>query len=159
VSNARGRANHKLYLGRILLGAWQEALAREELPQKILSQAYLPAIKGHLVEAYGWFLLAISAPDDLPAYPPGSCADLPATAEGIAVPGELRELQQLESSGWLGQLLACGEQDFTANSAPVSLGGLLSTSQSDTPGPEQFDAWARQLEDLMDRMGDSLDEY
>ena len=151
--SSRGRANHSLYLGRILLAAWHREAAGESVPAATLSQAYLPAVRAHFADAYGWFLLEITRPEPLPARPPHRCAELPGIARGKALPGEAREFEQLEQSGWLAQMLdeTC-EQRVSASPDNLATGpGCL--------GPEDAAAWAEALQALFDRMGDSLDEY
>ena len=153
MSSARGQANHALYLAKILLAAWQRDLATESVAAVTLTQAYLPAVRSHLVRSYGWFLLEISRPGGLPEQPPGSLAELPEIADGKAAPGEILEFQRLEATGWIGDMLS-GE--------PTAMGkasaGNLAMSAPAT-GPEQAEQWALQLQALFDRMGDSLDEY
>ena len=156
MSSARARANHSLYLARILIRAWEAAEAEQALPQSVLAQAYAPGCQSHLVNAYGWFLLAIGSPDSLPESPPASVEQLPPTPPGKAVPGELREFAQLEQAGWLADLLApllpsagATTRDPRNLAAPATAG----------PSPEAFSTWADALAALFDRMGDSLDEY
>ena len=157
MSSARARANHSLYLARILIRAWVTAEAEQALPQSLLAQAYAPGCQSHLVNAYGWFLLAIGSPDNLPETPPASVDDLPPVPPGKALPGELREFSQLEEGGWLAELLAplspvtgaVRARDPRNLAAPAAAG----------PAPVSFSGWADELASLFDRMGDSLDEY
>lgn len=153
MSSARGQANQALYLARILLQAWRSDLAAEVVASKTLASAYLPAIRAHLANAYGWFLLEIARPGALPSSPPQSVAELPEIVEGKAVAGELREFQHLEQVGWIGDMLA-------ADTAPeqVSSPTNLAVSAIES-GPEQVETWANLLQQVFDRMGDSLDEY
>ena len=154
MGSARGQANHCLYLGRILINSWRRELAEESLPASVLAQAYLPAIRAHLGDAYGWFLLEITRPGSLPMEPPRSCAELPEIAEGKALPGEIREFQRLESSGWIAEMLGLE----TAAPAGVSSVGNLAVSGS-VAEPAEAQRWAGLLQGLFDRMADSLDEY
>jgi hypothetical protein len=119
-----------------------------------LGQAFDPAVRGHLVAAYGWFLLEITRPDPAPALPPRSCAELSAPAEGRVYPGEIREFQRMEAEGWLGDLLGQRGRPAERGRQPGNL-----AVQDAEPGPEDFEAWAGTLQALFDRMGDSLDEY
>ncbi|QFU76151.1 hypothetical protein EY643_11025 [Halioglobus maricola] len=153
MSSARGRANQSLYLARILLQAWRGDLAAETVAGKTLASAYLPATRAHLANAYGWFLLEIARPGALPSSPPQSLAELPEIAEGKAIAGELREFQHLEQDGWIGEMLAADTMPVQALS-PNNL--AVSAVES---GPEQVETWANLLQQLFDRMGDSLDEY
>ena len=153
MSSARGRANHALYLARILLAAWRRDLDAESVAAVTLTSAYLPGVRQHLVDAYGWFLLEITRPGALPEKPPRSLSDLPEVAEGKALPGEIREFQQLEQGGWIGEMLSSD----SVTPAPSSASSLAVAAP--LSGPEQASLWADQLQSLFDRMGDSLDEY
>ena len=155
MSAARGRANQSLYLARILLDAWGEALGRQELPAGVISQAYLPAVKLHLGQAYGWFLLAIVQADRLPGGPPARSDELPPVPEGKVVPGEIRELSQLESGGWLADMLASDQP--VAAAEPGRRDNLVVAAPA-TPGPAEARDWLAKLGALFERMGDSLDE-
>lgn len=156
MSAARGRANQSLYLARILLDAWGEALDRQELPAGVISQAYLPAVKLHLEHAYGWFLLAIVQADLLPDRPPARSDELPPVPEGKVVPGEIRELSQLESAGWLADMLS--QAPPVAATQPARRDNLVVAAPA-TPGPAEARDWLTKLAALFERMGDSLDEY
>jgi hypothetical protein len=153
VSSARGHANHALYLARILLAAWRRDLDAESVAAVTLTSAYLPGVRGHLADAYGWFLLEITRPGALPDKPPRCLSDLPRIAEGKALPGEIREFERLEQGGWIGDMLSADHAAPPAASASnLALAAPLS-------GPEQASLWADHLQSLFDRMGDSLDEY
>jgi hypothetical protein len=156
MSAARGRANQSLYLARILLDAWGAALDRQELPAGVICQAYLPAVRLHLGHAYGWFLLAIVQADRLPEGPPARSGELPPVPDGKVVPGEIRELSQLESSGWLADMLASAGP--VAPAGPGRRDNLVVAAPS-TPGLEEARDWLARLGALFERMGDSLDEY
>jgi hypothetical protein len=153
MSSARGQANHALYLARILIDAWQRDSDARSVAATILSQAYAPAIREHLVTAYGWFLLEVTRPGALPEQPPRSLSELPDVSDGKALPGEIREFHRLEQDGWIGELLA-----FSTLAAPVPSAGNLAISVTG-PTPAQATDWADRLQSLFDRMGDSLDEY
>ena len=159
MSTARARANHKLYLARILLDAWQTALEAQQLPARTLNQAFATPVKNHLLESYGWFLLEISQPAALPPAPPQNTAELPAVAAGKALPGEIREFALLEREGWLAELLAESDEWSAQSSRPTGGPVNLARPESALPGPDLLAHWAGQLESLFDRMGDSLDEY
>ena len=165
MSGARSHANHRLYLARVLLDCWRDALARETVPAVTLSQAFGEAVREHLVAAYGWFLLEITRPEPLPAHPPRGCAELPGVAAGKAVPGEIRELAQLEEGGWLAALLSGEEPAPEAPRGDARRGdarrsdGNLAVPADHAPGPGQLQQWADYLEGLFDRMGEFLDEY
>lgn len=154
MSSPRARANHKLYLAKIQLQAWHNALATQQVAATTLAQAFLPAVRMHLLDAYGWFLLAVSGEDTLPERPPHSTAELPPVSQGRAVCGEVLEFRQLEQGGWLAELLLEAD-DIT--SGPRSAGNLASAGAS-VVGPEVAGQWLEQLAGLFGRMGDSLDE-
>jgi len=155
MSSARAQANHKLYLAKIQLVAWRQAVAAQDIPATVLAQAFMPAARSHLVEAYGWFLLAVSGLDQLPGKPPARCGDLPDVATGKAVPGEIREFEQLEQEGWLAQLLAEPDEALQSTRAPGNL-AIAPPVSADCDSVQQ---WVDRLEALFGRMSDSLDEY
>jgi len=154
MSSARGQANHSLYLARILIAAWRRELSGESVPASVLAQAYLPGIRGHLRNGYGWFLVEITRPGAVPLAPPGCVAELPEVSAGKSVPPEVREFQRLEASGWIADMLAT---DMPGAVTTASSGNLATPSLS--PEPAQAEQWADQLQGLFDRMADSLDEY
>ena len=159
MSAPRARANHSLYLAKILLGNWRAALEAQDIPSRTLCEAFLEATCNHLRDAYGWFLLEISQLDNAATVPPGSVAELPPIPEGRAEAGELRECRQLEESGWLAQLLGQGGVDVGAKVKANSAVGNLAAPAVDAPEfPDVMD-WHTELGALFERMRDSLDEY
>ena len=156
MSGPRGQANHELYLARILLSSWRKALAAEDDPALALGQAFLPGIRGHLINAYGWFLLEISGTKSLPSQPPRNCSELPEPEPGKAVAGEIQEFRQLEQGGWLAAMLAVDGELATAT---VRSRSNLASPAPDLPDPESAPPWLAQLNRLFARMSDSLDEY
>ena len=155
MSAARARANHELYLGKIVIAAWRRERAKEDIPAATLAQAFHPGVRNHLVAAYGWFLLAISQADVPPQGPPQSCDELAPMPEGRVYPPEINEFRQLEASGWLGEMLQAASFDMPGTR---QLGNLAMPAQTG-PSTEQVEHWAQQLQALFERMGDSLDEY
>ena len=155
MSSARAQANHKLYLAKIQLSSWRQALAAEDIPATTLTQAFLPAVREHLLAAYGWFLLHVSGCEAASGRPPRGCAELPGVVAGKAVPGEIREFQQLENDGWLGALLREDEESTVAAPTPGNLARSIPGSQD----CELVQHWVNELEALFDRMSDSLEEY
>ena len=155
MSSARAQANHSLYLAKIVLAAWRRDLAAREIAAVVLSRAYLPALREHLGTAYGWFLLALCGAEAGLDGPPRNCGGLPDVPVGKAVPGEIREFQQLEEGGWLAQMLA---SDEAPGERPVSAGNLASAASA-SPDTQEAGRWIEQLETLFQRMSDSLDEY
>ncbi|MEH6582871.1 MAG: DUF6586 family protein [Halioglobus sp.] len=154
MASPRPQANQKLYLARIVAASWRRELTAELIPATVLAQAFDGAARDHLRAAYGWFLLEIMQSETLPEIPPSSCADLPTLAEGKAVPGEIRELEQLERGGWLAEMLAA-----PAAVAQLKAPGSLAMSVSQVSGPDFIDQSIDNLQQIFDRMSDSLDEY
>lgn len=156
MTSARGQANQKLYLARILLSAWREALAAQQLPVQVLAQAFLPAIRQHLGDAYGWFLLEVSGSDAAAQPLPRNCGDLPAPAEGKVVAGEIREFENLENTGWLATML---QADDDISLPAIRSPGNLANATPQLLGPDDAEAWLDKLAALFERMSESLDEY
>jgi len=115
----------------------------------------MPALRLHLGDAYGWFLLSVSGVEDAsPGMRPRSVADLPAPEPGRARPPELAEFSQLEADGWLADMLA---GDASEHTRP---GGAATLLGSDRSAPDYALAarWVQALEAIMARMDDSLAE-
>jgi hypothetical protein len=153
-TNTRARANRALYLAKIVLAAWRRDLDRREIPASTLAQAFQGAAREHLVAAYGWFLLAVCQAGTPPQGPPRGCRELPAMPAGKVYPAEINEFRQLESGGWLGDMLRDSPDDIPASRQQ----GNLAFAAGNLPAAEQVEGWLRQLETLIERMGDSLDE-
>ena len=153
MSSARARANHKLYLARLLISSWRQALEQQAVPASVLAQAFDGAVQDHLIQAYGWFLVEITDPQATPDCPPRGCVELAPPAEGKVWPGEIREFQQLEESGWIAQLLAAPDHLADVSRAGDNLAHQVGST------PELLTQWAQQLERLFERMSDSLEEY
>jgi hypothetical protein len=154
-ASSRSRANHALYLARILLAAWRRELERQDLPVATLEQAFYPAIRAHLLAAYGWFLLAVSQSEPPVGELPQRCDELPAPPTGRVMPPEISEFRRLESEGWLRDLLHC----VAPQPAPPRQPGNLALARSEATDLGQLQHWLQELESLFARMGDSLDEY
>ncbi|MDO8862412.1 hypothetical protein Q6D67_11940 [Haliea sp. E1-2-M8] len=153
MSSPRGQANHRLYLARLLLAAWRRDLAAEDIPASVLAQAFGPAVRSHLLDAYGWFLLDLQQPAQLPATPPHSVTALPPVAPGKAVPAEIAEFAQLEQQGWLAELLQEPGAEQHRRSA-----ASLAAPAAHLLDPDSLQAQAQLLDDAFARMGDFLDE-
>ncbi|RLA49405.1 MAG: hypothetical protein DRR04_00485 [Gammaproteobacteria bacterium] len=155
MSSARARANHGLYLAKIQLSGWRRALAAQDIPAVTITQAFLPAVREHLLAAYGWFLLEVSGSEQLTGQPPRGCAGLPDIAAGRAVPGEIREFHQLETQGWLAEIVS--DHEVPVRATPMQ--GNLAVAAPELTGCERAQQWIDNLEALFDRMSNSLDEY
>jgi len=156
LSGARGRANHELYLAKIVLGAWRRELELQQIPASTLAQAFEEGAGEHLAAAYGWFLLAVIQAEGQQDRPPRGCQELPPLPAGKVFPPEINELRQLEANGWLGDMLRIRAPEHPR--PPQQLDNLAVASR-DIPGIEQLTQWRQQLAALFDRVGDSLDEY
>jgi len=154
-TSRRALANHELYLAKIVLSAWRRDLDKQDIPARTLGQAFHNATREHLVAAYGWFLLSITRADAPTQGLPRTVEDLPPMPEGRVFPGEINEFRQLEGGGWLGQMLRRTDSEIPGPRQP----GNLAFASTDVSGAEQAAGWVTQLEQLFDRMGDSLDEY
>lgn len=154
MSSQRAQANHSLYLAKIQLATWREKCSQEELPASVLSQAFLPAVRLHLLEAYGWFLLTLIDVEPAAGRVPEGVAELPAIPAGKARPGDLNELQRLEQSGWLADLKVSQLRTSPASSR----GANLAAAGSGYPGPEEAAQWCQAMSEVIERLGDSLDE-
>jgi hypothetical protein len=154
MSTARGYANHHLYMASLLIEAWQREGESGSTPALALQGAFVPAIRLHLLDAYGWFLLALTRTTSLPSQAPHGVEELPSRPAGMGIPGEISEFRQLEQTGWIADLRA-----------PLPLGmPRRQTSQSlaasvTAPDLPQCRQWCDDLRSLFDRMGDSLEEY
>lgn len=155
MSDARARANHALYLAKIVTAAWAMERGKQDIPASTLAQAFLAGARDHLVTAYGWFLLAISQGDMPPRGLPQCCAELLPMPKGRVYPPEINEFRQLERDGWLYDMLQPPSFDMPVKRQPDNLAVAAQMS----PAIEQVEHWLRQLQGHFDRMGDSLDEY
>lgn len=151
----RGAANLSLYRARLLVAAWDRS-RNEPVPEAQLHGAFYPAVRLHLREAYGWFLLAVSgvAEASLSKLPSGT-ASLPPPEPGQARMPELLEFERLEREGWLSRLLTDDEGHSNLREAPA---GLLVSDQA-AVGTAVLRSWIDELEATMARMDDSLNEY
>lgn len=163
MSNARARANQKLYHAKILIEAWRAALQQEEVGSSVLESAFGEPICDHLAAAYGWFLLEVAQPAETPQKLPRSCSELPPVEEGLKTAPEILEFTQLEREPWLERLLPSYEADRASSvdaaqqaSAPRSLAVVSVDRNFD---PEAALQTHDRLQTLFDRMTDSLDEY
>jgi hypothetical protein len=161
MSTPRALANQKLYHAKILIEYWRSALAEEQVASRVLRDAFGTAICDHLAGAYGWFLLEVTQPAEMPAKPPRRCAQLQSAAQGKETPPEILEFRQLEAQSWLAQIL---DPDFSRADHAVSGIHLRSSTnlaiESELEfNPDQAELWHGNLGRLFDRMSDSLDEY
>ncbi|PLW82213.1 hypothetical protein CWI75_10540 [Kineobactrum sediminis] len=153
MSSARGQANHKLYLARLVLAGWEQQRAGQAIPASTLAQAFAPGVRAHLLDAYGWLLLGLVGEEQPAAGIPHAVAELPAVAPGKATPAQLQEFIRLENAGWLAEL-----QRQPTYSVASRGGSSLARTADDIPLPEDFQQWAQHLESSLVQIGDLLDE-
>lgn len=161
MSTARALANQKLYHAKILIECWRSALDEEQVASRVLREAFGVAVCDHLAGAYGWFLLEVTQPAEMPPKPPRRCAQLQAAAQGKETPPEIQEFRQLETQPWLAQIL---DPDFSraghaASGAQLRNPTNLAIESELEFSPDQAEQWHGNLSTLFDRMSDSLDEY
>ena len=70
-------------------------------------------------------------------------------------PPEVNEFRQLEADGWLRDMLRSGGSELPQ----TRQSGNLATAVQNAPGIEALEYWREQLQALVARMSDSLDEY
>lgn len=136
-----------------MIDAWRLALSESNHSISAIDAAFGPASRLHLLDAYGWQLLACQRVVQVPSSPPHSTSELPNLAPGIALSPEVREMALLEEGGWLSELTAPIVPGLNVR-RPKNL--LAATS-------DDFDlAKAREilgkLEALIDRVADAIDE-
>ncbi len=136
-----------------MIDAWRLAISSKVHSESVIDAAYGPAARLHLLDAYGWQLLACQRVVQTPSFPPHSVAELPDLAPGVAISPEVREMARLEDTDWLSEL--------TAPIAPGLNGrrqqNLLAVTSN------QFDCVKagdilQNLEALIDRVADAIDE-
>jgi hypothetical protein len=163
MSNARARANQKLYHANILIGAWRLALQQEQVASSVLERAFGEPICSHLAAAYGWFLLEVAQPAEIPQKLPRGCSDLPPVEEGLRPAPEILEFAQLEREPWLEWLLqSSGSDRISSDTGAVqaSVSQSLAVASVDKGfAPDEAELAHDKLQTLFDRMADSLDEY
>ena len=94
-------------MARILLDTWESTIRSEkEFSPDVVNAAFAPAVRLHLIDAYGWFLLDAIKSARLPDHPPHGVADLPKQQKGLPVAELIEDFARLERSGWLADLLS-----------------------------------------------------
>ena len=153
MATARGFANHAIYMARILLDTWESTIRSEkEFSPDVVNGAFAPAVRLHLIDAYGWFLLdAIKAPR-LPDHPPHGVADLPKQQKGLPVAELIEDFARLERSGWLADLLSPVPAGLPTEAKEMIVGGSL-------PGLRECTAWRDSLANLFGDVSEIAQEY
>ncbi len=153
MSQAQSFANHSMYMASIVLTAWDSAVKAGALAAPVLEAAFAPAARLHLLDAYGWQLLACNRVTGLPLKPPHCVAAMPLLAEGIEVAPEVKEFQLLEAVGWLAEL----QKEVTPGLAPIAPAHVLAVERTSFNYAAATDCFC-ELERLMDRVSGVIDE-
>jgi hypothetical protein len=153
VSQAQSFANHCMYMASVVLESWRNAISEESKPSSVLTASFGPAVRLHLLDAYGWQLLACNRVISMPTKPPHRAVDVPPLANGIAQSPEVTEMALLERSGWLADL----QREILPGLTPQTASGFIAVSSN----VFDFDTARHcfgELESLMARVADAIDE-
>ena len=153
MSQAQSFANHSMYMASIVLTAWDSAMKASAAAAPAIDAAFAPAVRLHLLDAYGWQLLACNRMTGLPLKPPHCVATMPLLAEGIEVAPEVKEFQLLEAGGWLAEL----QKEIAPGLAPTAPAHVLAVERTSFNYAAATDCF-RELEYLMDRVSGVIDE-
>ena len=153
MSQAQSFANHCMYMASVVLECWHGAIAEEGKPLPVLTASFGPAVRLHLLDAYGWQLLACTLLTSLPAKPPHRAVDVPPLANGIAQSPEVTEMALLERSGWLADL----QREIPPGLTPQASSGFIAVSSNVFDFDTARHCFA-ELESLMARVADAIDE-
>ena len=118
-----------------------------------LDAAFAPAVRLHLLDAYGWQLLACNRVTGLPLKPPHCVAAMPLLADGIEVAPEVKEFRLLEAGGWLAEL----QKEIAPGLAPIAPAHVLAVERTRFNYATATDCF-RELERLMARVSGDIDE-
>ena len=153
MSQAQSFANHCMYMASVVLESWHSAIAEEGKPLPVLTASFGPAVRLHLLDAYGWQQLACNRVTSTPTKPPHRDADVLPRANGIAQSPEVTEMALLERSGWLADL----QREIPPGLTPQAASGFIAVSSN----VFDFDTARHcfgELESLMARVADAIDE-
>jgi len=153
VSQAQSFANHCMYMASVVLESWRDAIAEQTKPSSVLTASFGPAVRLHLLDAYGWQLLACNRVISMPTKPPHRAVDVPPLANGIAQSPEVTEMALLERSGWLADI----QREIPPGLTPQAASGFIAVSSN----VFDFDTARHcfvELESLMARVADAIDE-
>ena len=126
MSQAQSFANHCMYMASVVLESWRNAIAEGSKPLSILTASFGPAVRLHLLDAYGWQLLACNRVTSIPTKPPHRAVDVPPLANGIAQSPEVTEMALLERSGWLADL----QREIPPGLTPQGASGFIAVSSN-----------------------------
>jgi hypothetical protein len=142
-----------MYMASVVLESWHSAIAKEGKPLPVLTASFGPAVRLHLLDAYGWQLLACNRVTAMPAKPPHRAAEVPPLANGIAQSPEVTEMALLERSGWLADL----QREIPPGLTQQASGGFIAVSSNVFDFDKARHCFA-ELESLMARVADAIDE-
>ena len=153
MSQAQSFANHCMYMASIVLKSWDQSVAQGVTPVPVANAAFGPAVRLHLLNAYGWQLLACNRVVALPGTPPHSAVHVPPLASGIAQSPEVSEMAILERAGWLADL----QQEIRPGLSSSVSSGFIAVA-SNTFDIDTARHCYLELESLMARVTDAIDE-
>ena len=153
MNQAQSFANHCMYMASVVLESWQNAIENHGKPLSVLTASFGPAVRLHLLDAYGWQLLACNRVTAVPTKPPHRAVDVPPLANGIAQSPEVTEMAMLERSGWLSDL----QREIPPGLTPQTASGFIAVSSNAFNFDTARHCFA-ELESLMARVADAIDE-
>ena len=153
MSQSQSYANHCMYMASVVLESWHRAISEEGKPLAVLAASFGPAVRLHLLDAYGWQLLACNRVSVTPIKPPHRAVDVPPLANGIAQSPEVTEMAMLEQSGWLADL----QREIPPGLTSQAASGFIAVSSNVFDFDTARHCFA-ELESLMARVTDAIDE-
>lgn len=153
MSQAQSFANHCMYMASVVLEGWRNAIAEEGKPLSVLTASFGPAVRLHLLDAYGWQLLACNRVTSIPTKPPHRAVDVPPLASGIKQSPEVTEMAMLERAGWLADL----QREIPPGLTPQATNGFIAVSSNVFDFDTARHCFA-ELESLIVRVADAIDE-
>ena len=153
MSQAQSFANHCMYMASVVLESWRNATEEQLKPLSVLNAAFGPATRLHLLDAYGWQLLACNRVVSLPTKPPHRVVDVPSLEGGIAQSPEVSEMAMLERSGWLADL----QRQIPPGITPTETSAIIAVSHNSFDYDTALDCFA-ELQSLIARVANAIDE-
>lgn len=164
----QGKSNQKLYFAKIHIDAIKDAEANDTLlNKKAVIAAFRESSLFHLVSAYHAFLNEMLNTYDVVLSPMDSLADIQAQLTSQGRPSsELERFQQLESSGWLTDLLSAWDevQNHALEKKPSTLkaavSGAIDVLQAEPVNEVvQLELWRNKLASEIDALRSLLTEW
>lgn len=153
MSQAQSFANHCMYMASVLLETWDASIEQGDKPLPVINAAFGPALRLHLLDAYGWQLLACNRVVAIPEKPPHRASEVSPLAEGIAQSPEVNEMAMLEREGWLADLQREIRPGLSQQSSSVFI--AVSGNAFDLAVAQRC---FLELESWMARVADAIDE-